>query len=186
MERVEGVEKLLLHGLFLGDKLHVVDEQHVDIAIALAKFETFVQLDCGDKLVGEGFAGDVHDPRGRVVSLDRVADGVHQVRFAQSNASVQEQRVIGCSRILRNSERRGVRKMIGPADHECFKRIFRVQCKYIDGFRADGIDIDVAIFRQDDANVRDGFVCRLDRVTQIIKIEVFQCFLDIRRGHFED
>ena len=186
MQRVEGVEKLLLHGLFLCDELHVVDEQHVYIAVALSKLQPLIQLNRRDELVGEGFAGDVHDPRGGIVSLDRMSDGVHEVGFAQTHAAVQEQRVVCRGGVLRNRERRRVRKVVGAADHEGFKRILRVERKDVDGFRADGVDIDIPVFRQDDLDVADGLVCGLDRVPEILKIEVFERFLNVRRGHFQN
>lgn len=88
VQRVEGVEKLLLHGLLLGDKLNVVNQQYVDVTIALAKLEAFVHLNRGDQFVGERLTGHVHNPRGRIVSLNRVADGVHQVGFAETHAAV--------------------------------------------------------------------------------------------------
>ncbi|MPM49506.1 hypothetical protein SDC9_96236 [bioreactor metagenome] len=37
VQRVKSVEKLLLHGLLFCDELNVVDQQHIDIAIAFSE-----------------------------------------------------------------------------------------------------------------------------------------------------
>ncbi|MPM49507.1 hypothetical protein SDC9_96237 [bioreactor metagenome] len=55
-----------------------------------------------------------------------MADGVHQVRFAQTDASVEKERVIGGGGVLRNGESRRMREVIGTADDKGFKGVFRV------------------------------------------------------------
>lgn len=67
-----------------------------------------------------------------IVTLDRMSDGVHQVGFAQTNAAIQEKRVVGRGGILRNRERCRVRKVIGTANDECFECIFWIERKNAD------------------------------------------------------
>ena len=94
MDRVEGVEELLLRALLVGDELDVVDEQQVDLAVASAEVVDAALLDRGDEVVGELLAGGVDDPLAREALHDRVADRVHQVGLAQAHAAVEEQ--VGC------------------------------------------------------------------------------------------
>ena len=59
--------------------------------------------------------------------LNEMSDGVHQVRFAQTDAAVEEQRVIRHARLLGDSKGGGMRKAVGRADDERVKRRFRVE-----------------------------------------------------------
>ena len=99
------MEKLLLRGIAAGDKLNVVQHQHIDVAEAVAKFHVLVVLDGGDQLVGEHLAGQIEHAHVREMILNEVADGVHQVRLAQADAAVEEQRVIGHARLLGDGQR---------------------------------------------------------------------------------
>ncbi len=55
-----------------------------------------------------------HLGRGRA-ARDGVADGVHQVRLAETHAAVDEQRVVRAARILRDLHGSGARQLIGLA-----------------------------------------------------------------------
>ncbi len=61
VQRVEGVEELFLRRFFACEELNVVDQQHVDLAVAVAKLGRAVVLQRDDELVGELLAGEVHD-----------------------------------------------------------------------------------------------------------------------------
>ena len=65
VERVERVEELGLRAFLAGEELDVVDEQHVDAAVALAEVEDAVVADRVDHLV--------HEPLGRDVGELQVA-----------------------------------------------------------------------------------------------------------------
>ena len=123
MQRVEGVKELFLRRLFAGQKLNVVDQQHVDLTVAIAKLRRAVVLQRDNELVGELFAGQVDDVGGEVILHNAVADRVHEVRLAQTDAAVQEQRIIGVGRGAGDRLRGGVREPVGVADHELFKGV---------------------------------------------------------------
>src|SRR5687767_5823247 len=63
----------------------------------------------------------------RGACLDRVAYGMHQMRFAKADTAVYEQRIVSGTRCLGGSLRRGVCKLVAGADHEFLERIFRIQ-----------------------------------------------------------
>src|SRR5690349_1194272 len=61
VERVEGVEELLLRPLLAGDELDVVDQEQIDVAIARAELRRAVVANCVDELVREALGRDVDD-----------------------------------------------------------------------------------------------------------------------------
>ncbi len=68
---VERVEELFLRRFFAGEKLDVVDQQNVDLAIAIAKLRRPVVLQRDDELVGELLAGEVDDVGVGIIIITR-------------------------------------------------------------------------------------------------------------------
>ena len=127
VERVEGVEELVLRAFLAGDELDVVDEQHVDRAIALAELEDAVVADGVDHLVHEPLGRDVGEPQRRRVLHDVLPDGVHQVRLAEADAAVDEERVVGQRRRLGDGAAGRVGELVRRADDEGVEGVARVQ-----------------------------------------------------------
>ena len=127
VQRVEGVEELLL-GLGLAlQELDVVDQQHVDVAVAALEPVLPVVADRVDELVGELLAGDVAHLGPVVEAAHVVADGVEQVGLAQPGVAVDQQRVVGLARRLGHRDGRGVGEAVGRADHEGLEGVLRVE-----------------------------------------------------------
>ena len=127
VDRVERVEELLLRPLLVGDELDVVDEEEVDPPVAGAELVDLALLDRGDELVGELLAGRVDDALARELGDHLVADGVHQVGLAEADAAVQEERVVGVARALRDRQARRVGQAVGRPDDEVGERVARVE-----------------------------------------------------------
>ena len=127
VQRVEGVEELGLRAFLAGDELDVVDEQHVDAAVALAEIEHAVVADRVDHLVHEPLGRDVGQLQMTVVLQHVVADRVHQMRLAETHAAVDEQRVVGARRRFRDGAARRVRELIRRADDEGVEGVTRIQ-----------------------------------------------------------
>jgi hypothetical protein len=85
VKRVECVEEFFLRPRLVVEELDVVDQQHVERAvIALEGVETLLLI--GAHHVGVVVLGvHVADDRIRVVPHHFVAQGVHQVRLAQTH-----------------------------------------------------------------------------------------------------
>ncbi len=84
VERVEGVEELL-HRLFLAlEELDVVDEEHVDVAVAPLEGARTTLADAVDEVVGELLRVHVPHAHMGIEVVGVVADGVQQVRLAES------------------------------------------------------------------------------------------------------
>ena len=84
------MEKFFLCPFFFGNKLNIVDQQHVNVPVFVAEFLVFVVLDGQDQLIGEGFAGYIKHLRRWILIQYKVRDGMHQVGFAQPGVSVQK------------------------------------------------------------------------------------------------
>ena len=118
VQRVEGVEELVLRAFLARHELDVVDEQHVDAAIARSEIEDAIEAHGVDHLVHETLGRDVGQHEPGMMLHDVVADRVHQVRLAEADAAVNEQRVIRARRRFRNRAARGMRKLVRRSDDE--------------------------------------------------------------------
>src|SRR5689334_5590371 len=81
VQGVEGVEELFL-GRFLSlQKLHVINEKEVCLAIATTEILGGAFPDCSDHLVGELLGPDERDANVRLPLHDGMCDGLHQMRL---------------------------------------------------------------------------------------------------------
>ena len=127
VERVEGVEELVLRAFLAGDELDVVDEQHVDAAIPLAEVEDAVVAHGVDHLVHEPLGRDVGELQAGAVLQHVLPDRVHQVGLAETDAAVDEQRVVGARRGFGDGPAGGVGELVGRADDEGVEGVARVE-----------------------------------------------------------
>src|SRR5262245_17915844 len=56
-----------------------------------------------------------------------LTDGLHQVRLAETDAAVNEKRIVGPGRGLRDGEACGVRDFVVRPDNERFERVSRIE-----------------------------------------------------------
>ena len=127
VDRVEGVEELLLRPLFAGEELDVVDEEHVDPAIPLAELLALLTADRVDELVRELLARRVRDALLRVPRDHRMPDRVHEVGLPEPRAAVDEERVVAVAWALGHGERGRVRQTVVRAHDEGRERVTGVQ-----------------------------------------------------------
>ena len=131
------MEKLFLGGLFSYNKLHVVDEQYVDVAVLVPEIvhgRGITVTDGVDELVGEHLGGDIQHPGLGIRLQDIVGDGMHQMGLPQSYASVQEQRIVQFPGGLGHSQRRCMGEGIVLAHHEGVEGVTGVQARPLDIF----------------------------------------------------
>ena len=95
MQGIEGMEEFFLRRFLAGDELDVVDQQHIDAAVAVAKSLGGMRADGIDQVIGEFFRRDVQHLL--PLCLRVVADGVQQVSLAQSHPAVQKERIVACA-----------------------------------------------------------------------------------------
>ncbi len=104
VELIEGVEELLLELLGALEELDVVDQQHVEVAVAALEPGHGLGADGVDELVHERLGRDVADALVAEDGPDVVPDGVEQVSFPQAGRPVDEQRVVGAAEGLSATE----------------------------------------------------------------------------------
>ena len=124
---VEHVEELELRRFLAADELDIVDQQHVEAAVLFAQGGPVLFLDGRDDVVREVLARGVEDAVFGMLAVDIVADRVHEVRFAEADAAVYEQRVIRRGRIFRDGKGGGIREAVRFAANEGVEGILRDQ-----------------------------------------------------------
>ena len=127
VERVERVEEFGLRPFLSGEKLDVVDQQHVDRSVALAKIEHAVVADRVDHFVHETLGRDVRELQISIVFEDVLTDGMHQMRLAEAHAAVDEQRVVRSRRRFGHGAAGGMRELIRGSDDERVERVAGIE-----------------------------------------------------------
>ena len=130
-QRIESVEELLLGAALVGEELYVVDQQQVErVVVALEFVEGFLLI--GAHHVGHVLLGvDVTNACLRPPVGDLVADGLHEVRLAQADAAIDEQRVVRDTGVFRDLDRCSARKLVGLAGDEAVERKTAVQARAV-------------------------------------------------------
>src|SRR6185436_7055752 len=116
MQRIERVEKLFLYSLLPCQKLNVVDQQHICLAIFFPEPDQLTVLYAVDVFIGELFRRDIGHPRSFAMIDDILSDRMQEVGFTQTDASVEEQRIIRFPGSLRDSQSGRVGKCIVVAN----------------------------------------------------------------------
>ncbi len=80
-------------------------------------------LDGADVIVGELLRGDVEHLEMLLVLLDKVANRLHEVGLAQSDAAMQEKGIVGPGRGLRDGQRGSMGEPVVLADDERGKSV---------------------------------------------------------------
>ena len=127
VQGVEGVEEFLLCLLLAGDKLNIVNQKQVGIAVFVAEFKVFTAADRFDEFIDKLIALDIDDVVIRMLLLDAVGDGIEQMRFAQAALSVDKQRIIGGGSFLRDGFGSGKGVLVGRADNKGIKGVIRIE-----------------------------------------------------------
>src|SRR6266536_725904 len=122
-KRIERVKEFFLGTLFASEKLDVVYQEEIDLAIALSEFDQIAVLDRVDELVDEQFTGDINHLYVFLLGPNLLADGLHQVGLAKTDTAINEQRVVRACGRLRHGQSGGMRNFIVRTNHERFEGI---------------------------------------------------------------
>src|SRR5437660_12872012 len=124
---VESVKEFLLRSLLASEKLDVVNQENISLAITLPEFDEITVLDRVDEFVDEQLTRDVDHLHVSSFRPHILSDGLHQMGFAQANAAVNEQRIVRARRRLRDGKTGGMRDFIVRADDERLECVPRIQ-----------------------------------------------------------
>ena len=92
-QRIECVEKFFLRRVFAADELHIVDHQQIDRAELVLEVHRRAEAQGPDELVHEFFGGQIDDLAARRLHADMPGDRMHQMRLAEPDAAIEEERV---------------------------------------------------------------------------------------------
>ena len=123
------MEELLLRALLAGEELNVIDQQRIERAVRRLELVDRVVLQGAHHVADEALRMNVRDARLAVPRLDEMRDRVHQVCLAESHATIEEQRVIGAARILRDLQGGRFRELIALALDEGGEAEIRIQAR---------------------------------------------------------
>lgn len=90
---VKSMEKFFLRGLFSRNKLDIVYEKQIHMAIFFMKFVCCSCFNGGDQLIGKFIALDVGKLHPRLIFMEIVADGHEKMGLSQTGAAVNKERV---------------------------------------------------------------------------------------------
>src|SRR5262249_14861300 len=126
-QRVECVEKFLLRSLLTTEKLNVVNQKKVGLAITFPEFDQITVLDRVDELIDEQLTRDIDHLHVFPFRPDELADGLHEMGLAETDAAVNEQRIIRARRRLRDGKTGCMRNFVVWTDDERFERVPRIE-----------------------------------------------------------
>src|SRR5437867_5229356 len=120
---IERVKEFFLGTLLASEKLNIVNQKKISLAITLPEFDQITVLNRIDELIDEQFAGDVYHLHIFLLRPHVLTNRLHQMCLAETDPAVNEQRVIRARRRLRHGKTCGMRNFVVRADHERFKRV---------------------------------------------------------------
>src|SRR5437762_9085672 len=109
---VERVKEFLLRSLLTSEKLDVVNQEKISLAIALPEFDQITMLDRVDEFVDEQLTRDVEHLHVFPFGPNELADRLHEMRFAETNTAVNEQGIVGARWCLRDRKAGCVRYFV--------------------------------------------------------------------------
>ena len=115
-KRVERVEEFFLRAVLARDELHVIDHQHVDRAEQFLEVHHLAVAQGLYEPVHELFGRQVQHVQMRMLCAQLPGDGVHEVRFAKTNAAIEEKRVEGDRAAFGHAARCGMGQFVRLAD----------------------------------------------------------------------
>src|SRR5581483_11839310 len=100
VQSVKSMKELFLRAFLAGKELDVIDQQHVRLTVTFAEFDERAVLNRVDEIVRKSFARNIDDLHVFAAADDVLTDRVHEVRFAETDAAVNEKRVVSAGRRL--------------------------------------------------------------------------------------
>ena len=84
------MKEFLLGAFLASQKLDVINQKKIGLAIAFPELHQITVLDRIDELVDEKFTGNIDHLHVFLLPPDVLTDGLHQMRLAKTDAAVNE------------------------------------------------------------------------------------------------
>ena len=133
VQRIKRVEKLLLRAFLAGEELYVVDHQYIDVTVATAKLVSPIEANRAYQVVDEILTAHVGNSQTRLAVYDVIADRLHQVCLAESDAAVDEKWVVALAGVLGDRRGCGMSELIAVTHNETAESIARIQSGLFNG-----------------------------------------------------
>ena len=127
IEVVEDVEEFLLRFFFTDDELEIIYNEAVELAEFEIEFVAFAEANRINEIGIEMSDGGIEDFKGRVLLQECIADGLDEVGFAKTRATIQEERVVAVARGIDDAPGSGKGKVVVGADDETIEGVFGVE-----------------------------------------------------------
>jgi hypothetical protein len=126
IERVEGVEELLLSSLLTNDELDIVDEENIHRSKSALEFLHLCVTKGENEFVCECLRRHVENSCERIPLKNRVSYRVEKMCLSKSYTTINKEWVIALTRLLGHSHRGGVTELVTITNHEILEGIARV------------------------------------------------------------
>ena len=117
----KGVKKLLLRSLLVGKKLHVVDQEQIQRVVALLELIKSLALVSFNHIRYKLLCMDVENFGVGPLSQQPVAHCMHQMGLAQTDAAIDEERVVQVAWHARHMHGGSACHAVGTAFNQCVK-----------------------------------------------------------------
>ena len=118
------MEEFLLRLLLAGDKLHVIHQQQVSLAVLILELSGGTRADCLNQFIGEIVTLDVDNVAVGVTLTDLVGDGIDQMGLAEAAVTVDKEGIVPLGGFFRDGLGCGMGKLVAAADNEGIKGEF--------------------------------------------------------------
>src|SRR3990172_6847297 len=123
-QSVEGVEKFFLRAILSSEKLDIVYKQHVQRVVVTLEFIERLLLISAHHIGNVLGRVQISDLGAGMLCQNEVSNRMYEVGFTKADTSVDEQRVIGGTRMFSHLQCRRAGKLIGLSGDEIVKREF--------------------------------------------------------------
>ena len=120
------MEEFVLCFFLASDKLHVIDDEDVNVAVLLGK-TLFFEADVLEEFVHKRFSCRVENARFWLFADDFVADGLHKVGFTEASATVEKERIIFLTWVVSDRSRSSIGEVVTGADDEVIEGVAGVE-----------------------------------------------------------
>ena len=123
------MEEFFLCTFLTDNELNIIDQQNVVRPVLIAELsrrEVVLITDGINQLIGEFLTRYIKNLCIRVIFQNKMTDGMHQMRFSESHASIDKKRVVDFSRGFGNRQRCSMGQIVVGTDYKGIECIFRI------------------------------------------------------------
>src|SRR3982751_178170 len=124
------MKKFFLNPFLAGEELDVINQEHIGLPIFFAKLDERIILDRVDVFVGKFLGRNVSDARAFFVRGNMLTDGMKQMSFAETDATIEEQGIGRFPGRFSDGFEGGVRKVIVVADNKHLKGVLGIEVPF--------------------------------------------------------